>query len=175
MMTVSGSSLMTRMWVSRWCFLMSSNLDLQRLHTLPHFSLEAWQYLWISSLATWTRRLDVMVVEVKIFTFTWLKDFLQVMHLKFSLCFPAAVSSPEVFSPAPQSRLCLASFAAEEDWTPQPSHRSPGSWGVVLRSVGPFGFGLNLHTRDELRSHENSNSFIVAASDPFTLLIVTGI
>ena len=118
---------------------------------------------------------DVMVVEVKTFTFTWLKDFLQVTHLKFSLCFPAAVSSPEVFSPAPQSRLCLASFAAEEDWTPQPSHRSPGSWGVVLRSVGPFGFGLNLHTRDELRSHENSNSFIVAASDPFTLLIVTGI
>ena len=78
-------------------------------------------------LGNLSREIDVMVVEVKTFTFTWLKDFLQVTHLKFSLCFPAAVSSPEVFSPAPQSRLCLASFAAEEDWTPQPSHRSPGS------------------------------------------------
>ena len=83
----------------------------------------------LGNLNTETRRYGGWIegVEVKTFTFTWLKDFLQVTHLKFSLCFPAAVSSPEVFSPAPQSRLCLASFAAEEDWTPQPSHRSPGS------------------------------------------------
>ena len=91
------------MWVSWWCFLMSSNLVLQRLQTFPDLTPDTgWLYLWIRSLANW----------LKVFRH-WKHRYEEEATLFVEVSW--------------HNLLCLSSFLFEVDWILHISHLQENS------------------------------------------------